>query len=814
MAIKNLKRLLAEIAKDGKAGELAPLIAYYSDSIKLKKDKKDLFEHLMTLRQLDAPINLEEIEMTSINDSEINEHIDKDYRLKNLEIANLRGIPSSNDNGKPFGFNLEDESNISNAVVIANNGVGKSSLFAGLEMVYAQEIGEKNLRSKSDNSLEDYNEYLMRFESNNQPICKIQTNSGEFDLKNPLFKSDSELKTFNPSNHFISDYDIYHYGQLDFNGNQNTQNSFHNIIANSLGLTDLMSFKESLLGVKGYNRRKEAKDLRDQESEIREKQKQLSGLKLLIKEIESKQSDKPKENNKKEVSNSWFNNEVNKIKSKPIDDFSAYHIKELRAQFEKAFSDYLTHLTAVNRNTEASFLSLGSEMLEKSDDCPFCESSKLTIEELKSKLQLRLAALSKAEISQNQLIEILRKLNSVILGFFNSLYGLLQEIGKEVVFFEKHKQTKKIYFELAMTFKKYLSVTSDEEMFEFLNKIADKRTFRDTDFTNYINFLNGPVIREYDEILDEIIQFIDKREKKVEAIVLKIKDSGVIGKETNNNEQELSERKIIIANLEREIKTLNKNLPQLKKSSENVTFIQDKLKIYLKVLEKSINSIVVESFEPIKDIVQVIMSDYLEPDGLELTIELTQSDISYVSNNYVDDGYIENDRVNEFIVANVIDKKSGKKISPDLYFNTFRYKLYTLMISLSLALATRKKYKCNLPLVMDDLFSGSDFVSKNSFSEFLMKVINLFYKHTPKMPFQFILFTHDDVIFRSAIDTLYYFKLNDENQNAELCPENKEDIAERTVIARIFDIVQNNSTPSDEPFHNILYKLPKSVLID
>lgn len=98
----------------------------------------------------------------------------------------------------------------------------------------------------------------------------------------------------------------------------------------------------------------------------------------------------------------------------------------------------------------------------------------------------------------------------------------------------------------------------------------------------------------------------------------------------------------------------------------------------------------------------------------------------------------EQEVINNIIVANLeyLDHEIGKikTVTPDMYFNTFRYKLFCLMVSLSLALATRKENKINLPLIIDDIFFASDFVSKNSFAEFLQKVIQLFYKQTPDMP--------------------------------------------------------------------------------
>ena len=102
------------------------------------------------------------------------------------------------------------------------------------------------------------------------------------------------------------------------------------------------------------------------------------------------------------------------------------------------------------------------------------------------------------------------------------------------------------------------------------------------------------------------------------------------------------------------------------------------------------------------------------------------------------------------------------------------------MVSLSLALSTRKKYGINLTLVMDDLLYASDFVRKHRFSKFLSKVIELFYKYTPQIPLQFILFTHDDMIFRNAIDSLIQF---DKTTGLEL----QKSLIKDTIIGRIFN---------------------------
>ena len=97
------------------------------------------------------------------------------------------------------------------------------------------------------------------------------------------------------------------------------------------------------------------------------------------------------------------------------------------------------------------------------------------------------------------------------------------------------------------------------------------------------------------------------------------------------------------------------------------------------------------------------------------------------------------------------------------------------MVGLSIALASRKKYKVNIPLVIDDLFSGSDFVSKNTFSKFIQDLVVLYYTHTPDMPLQIILFTHDNFIYKNAIEGIEY-----------LPNDHKEINLEKTIKTRMF----------------------------
>ena len=166
---------------------------------------------------------------------------------------------------------------MNNAIILANNGTGKSSIFAGLEMIFAQEVGEKNLRVMNPDDLKstDFDAYITRLQSNKKPKCKIETNAGDYNLNNVVFKK-NELELFNPSNHFISDYDIYHYGQLDFAGKADDDKSFHYLLATTLGLGDFIRFESSLGELANYRRTTESGQLNKQQTELKETNKNIN----------------------------------------------------------------------------------------------------------------------------------------------------------------------------------------------------------------------------------------------------------------------------------------------------------------------------------------------------------------------------------------------------------------------------------------------------------------------------------------------------------------------------------------------------------
>ncbi|MDD4544544.1 MAG: hypothetical protein PHP27_01795, partial [Bacteroidales bacterium] len=772
----NFRKTLIEIAQEeSEDSKIAKIIAYYYNKLDLS-DRNSFFDSLLNLYSISENqiFNFDDLNAKINNDNNLanpKDFTNKDFRIKNIEISNLRGIPSVKESrGIPYGINLVEEDICHNAIILANNGSGKSSIFAGLEMVYAHEIGEKRLRTKTDNpKVNEYQEYLKRFPNNGVPICNIQTFDGNYSLENKIFEK-QYLDIFNPISHFITEYDIIENGRIDFfNLNQKFDYSFHNILTKALGLNEYLAILTISEQIPSYSRRKEANQSKKLLDEIKINEDTLKNRKILI----TSKQDELNEINKGTIDK---NNVPSSIKEKVIvlnkiiedlsnTNFDLESLSKGIEEFNNSFLAYLSIEDIADPITEKNFLEQGLSLIKDIDNCPFCLDSKINKDQIITETELRIKKLDLFEERERTLKLKYRNLTSII-------YDTIQKIKKLCEILDQQQSILSQYPNLDSVRKREIVLIlrlnphiNDDELFDFIKILSDTQfpttkefnklhdfIIKNTDLINNFIPLN---IKELKNIVKEKIELIEKEIINIQADSEEVD----INERIKNLEKEINEHKISLPLIEKRIEDLYLLLKQSDKIVSDVNKIKDEIRLFNINLSKVKDGIVMDYFYTIKDVVENIMNDFIEEDE-KIKIMLDIEEIK----KEVDGDFFST----EIIVAKII-KENEEKTTPDIYFNTFRYKVFCLMINLSIALTTRMRYKINLPLVMDDLFFASDFISKNSFSSFLKKIIHLFYKYTPEMPFQFILFTHDDLIFRSALDAVDYFNYD----SCDLIEENK-----------------------------------------
>lgn len=782
MNTSDFRNTLIEIAETEGSNLVSKVIAYYYPSLDFSSRDK-LFESLLNRLKLldkDPSFNFQKLKKSLKADTQIinlDEYKGKDFRIKEIEISNLRGIPQVDvTNPLPYGISLlDDDGKINNAIILANNGVGKSSVFAGVEMIYAQEIGEKKLRTLNPDSLKDegYNKYLKNIKNNAKPICKVKTVDGDYSLENVILKNKQVLNLLNPQSHFISEYDVIRNGQITYYGNK--ENTIHNIVAESLGLSEYLNCLEIAEQIPNYRRSKETTTRNKVTANIVSNKAIIKNNKVFIdkknEELKELKEGNKTQNTKNKATQIKVLNEL--ILKAPISSVNKINVNKSIKQFNATFKEYSSIETSKKASIERQFLEAGNELLHDFDDCPYCKSSNLTLEEMKIQVENRLKELNKLSKLNKIVTENYKKIIDELLNVFQNFRKVYHFIVADRIEINSILSLKEVLQKEEQLDSVLDSILSDEKFISSIKKLSEKMSPTDNDINNLASILKikQPIL---DNLLDNTNKEIsDLFKTRTEAIQKEIEtfssddDSISIEQKIVNLEKEKKELEEQINTITKSNITLEREAIDAIKMVDFVTQIKDEVEVFNTKLRVEVNTIVETNFKAFKEPIENILNDYFKDDpNFKLKIDLKETP-------YEIDGET---LFSKIIVAEIIDQTNPDKITtPDQYFNTFRYKLFSLMVGLSIALASRKKYKVNIPLVIDDLFYGSDFVSKNTFSKFIQDLVLLYYTHTPDMPLQVILFTHDNFIYKNAIEGIEY-----------LPNEHKEIDLEKTIKTRMF----------------------------
>lgn len=812
MNTTNFREVLINIATEENSNTISKIIAYYYPSLDISS-RETLFESLMFFLESSENQDFnfatleEKIKTESIDTSKF---IGNDYRIKQIEISNLRGIPSKEKNNNiPYGINLTDEDGkINNAIILANNGTGKSSVFAGLEMIYTQEIGEKKLRSKDpdSNELSDYNKYLRRVNEIGKPSCKIKTEFSDFDLENTIFKSKDEVNVFNPTSHFITEYDIISNGQLEYEKDDKHEYSFHNKIAISLGLTEFITFQKTAQLIPNFGRRKEItyrngieKEIENNKTTITNRRTEIQSKTIEIEELKKgiSSSNKVNEQSKLEL--------LNKLKNKSLQiNFDEHKYLDNMIEFENKYKEFSSLERNKKATVEKNFLDIGKELIHEYDNCPFCLSSKKSLEDIKAEVEKRLFELEQFKLLDEQLKNRFRSVSENLWNIARDLNNVNEILNIDRQELSSFSNLEKIRLEENRLYIALSPVISDTKLNDYIYSFTQKLVPTDKDYLDLFELINKNkqiFEKRYIELAKEVQSLIEERKNAIDTeikVFLENNESLTVEQKISRLENEIKEFNEQIKSIEKKTIELEVELISANKKVSFVTQIKEEIGVFNSKFKLKVDELVNNVFEPIKNTVEDILNDYFHNDPqFKLEINLKENKLNIEGEEYI----------TKYIVAEIIDKKTNEMVStPQNYFNTFRYKLFSLMIGLSIALASRKTYKINFPLVMDDLFFASDFINKNSFADFLQKVIDLFYKYTPDIPLQFILFTHDDLIFRTAIDGI------------ERLSYSKNSNYFNVSYGRMFKLSNKNNVlkkfKNGEHYQELVYTIPNKIIID
>jgi hypothetical protein len=722
--------------------------------------------------------------------NEITEWQGLDLRIENIKLQSIRGLPPSQ---IPFGIDFSNEQKEPQSMVILGaNAFGKSSIYDALEYSFCQRIGEAQLRTShplEDSSI-DFKNYLEHFDNPFiNSLCSIKLKGNKvFEISQENIPKAVRNK-INPNSHFISDYDIYTNGQLNFRGNSN--DSFQNLIANSIGLSELLQKEKELFAFAGYGRKIETnkkgnleREIKNSEDIIEKNKKSVEDKTKLLTQLQQGEVSTDQTQKVQAV--------LQLVQQLRNTQFSFEYKHEELLKIATQFSNLYDEFVAVSEKTrglnQIQFLSEGLKFLHEEQSCPICNNSKLDNDEIKKHLEEKI-----------QRLEQFNKLSAELTRVSNNLTALLTDLSSKIVSLRG-----KATYDISLTKDKeefnQLSVSTNEFL-SYLNELYSQDIFSKIPTIDASDISVSAKLNHQKEIVRNYSAFIsDKLKSHVETIPkFEIKRQGLIDAievqaksklQVNSREGEIAILKNEIQQLQSqtaaEQKSIEAKKPELVIATEVVELysqIKGDTRKYANEFHRELANEIKGAFEPIQKIVKEILDKYLYLEKRPATLKFEMKPESWDEET--------GEVISEIITAYIepLDKtQTAQEVNK--YFNTFHYRLFCTMVGISIAVASRKNTGINLPLVLDDVFYASDFENRATIEEFISKLFELFKEFTPDKELQLILFTHDQLIFESIIKA-----------------SKRKDI-KNILFAKLF---RHEEAALEGDFKNLVYRMPAYV---
>lgn len=169
-----------------------------------------------------------------------------------------------------------------------------------------------------------------------------------------------------------------------------------------------------------------------------------------------------------------------------------------------------------------------------------------------------------------------------------------------------------------------------------------------------------------------------------------------------------------------------------------------------KDIESQQDQRLVSQLSPLKECIDALKNEY------DLYIQVTYRMVSQTIHSILEEYNFKNEEIqieqSEKGISIGYQFNQTVTFSPKQYLNSFRFKLYTLCVKISLAFSVMKNLNVRFPLVFDDVFYSSDFTNRERVREFIRKLFELYDTNVAdkEHPLQIIFFTHDEVVMEAA----------------------------------------------------------------
>ena len=653
------------------------------------------------------------------------ELINEDFRIAKISFENFRKFPGKGDNQYPYGvsfkYSPEDE-NPCSAIILGVNGVGKSSVYQGIEYIYRKEIGEARLRDygkREDTEAGKFKRYMSNWTCNDVNV-KMWVNGSQKEFTNeiPLQAEQGVLSNCLKYGFFISEYEVIRLGQMKIE--HGGHDSLRMQIANALDMGELNWLNRLVYKLAIYQSNIKVEENISSE-EIDAKRDTIKRNNELITHIDFLMNLKPGEQSLK---NFLYN--LPEVLTMPDVNKTIEHANKI------------IHLASI-----ISEFTLSTGKKNISDTTP---------------------------IGVNSERKIITQLDNLVRAL-NNIHELREKIDAEIKYIKDSLPLQNLRFK-----DEYIHNILKQIDDDFYNVIDHIQKDKDNAVPITISGLNA-LKNNCREILSfitmELIPTLPKWEKERNELIGALQLSKIIETYNTYSSKELINRVKENDQLAKEIHALELAQKEYQDRISQYNLIQcikqDAYQIY-KIINKKISSKLQEEVSRInRDIIQNIMSHFLSEDE-ELIWTWDNMLIKEENGKYTP---ATDSKENKYLACMIQDKTSGSTISVKKHFNTFRFHLFNTILNMAFSFAVMEKLKVKLPIMLDDIFYASDFHNRRNIKHFVKAILTAYKsifengKDNSEQPdkigskLQLVIFTHDELVFKSITDEIKEFHKND-----------------------------------------------------
>jgi len=659
-----------------------------------------------------------------------------DLRIIQMQWSAMRGFELRLPNNL-HEISFEKNNKPTSAVIYGTNGAGKSTVFDALEYIYTEQISELKARQIDTPSKKDYLKFLERTENKGCLHCAVKTPANTLDINSTTAEKLKQKYAITPYNNFIGQWRVSQFQTVDFSATKNQ--SLEQFIANGMGMDQHLKVYKAVKELTTYKRAKEKKELKTIVESLEESSKLIN---LWQNEIATLKNQLKNSNPLIDIMKISFEAAQSMLEIteniKPL-ELNNDEVFAAMRNFLLRFHQYKEKEVSLKSQRYHQMLTIAKELVNNNmQNCPLC-GNELDIDNAKKRLDTQLEKLKHSIATINNLKESFEIMVKLVK---NSKQRVEEQVNtaKHMAAMLSQNADFKYIFDTTRQYQEHLQKILHEEIFDTLIVKEANPTQKSYDAAYRILYY------EYEVIVSHIEQF-NKMTRSIEALIAEqiihvknvidekggatISDSmKKVGNKMLLRHGQIEEELAKMTELQRAAAIANARVEHQKK-------VFAEIQSYAPLLEKKIKQHIATHFEPLKDFLKQVMDVFLEQDNLTIDI-----------NCDIDAAYSPNDAA-QSISIDLIDKTSLDKINPSKYFNTFRYKLFCSAISCALALSIRRNSNVNLPLVLDDPFSGFDTQNSELMKNFIEQIIKIHTQfRTKDKPLQIILFTHDWQLFK------------------------------------------------------------------